>query len=315
MNPIVPILIPYLELTALSLLFSLISVVGLRLLSERAYGKRTLMLGTPILGSFLGVVSVSSLCFIHWLSLGQPILDMCHGVCIQAPPLSVHFICTSFVTIALASFSLAISSGLLSYYFGDKLATHLLHAKPLDEETAEEIHEMVRSLSRQAEVRPPQLYYVEGSTPRVFTAGRRSSAVIVMSVGLLETLSKKELEASLAHEISHVKNRDCLIKTLVSSLKLSSPFIFPFYFVEPAIHREREFLADEGSVNLTGKVSPLISALIKIGETRDFKSNRVFLQGFFLSFLTRSHRYGGIFDKHPPLEERLHRLIQLKTYA
>lgn len=263
----------------------------------------------------MGVVLVSSICFIHWLSLGQPILSLCHGVCIQAPPLSVHLICTSFVTLALASFSLAISSGFISYYFGDKLATRLLHAKPLDKETAGEIHEMVRSLSRQAEVCPPHLYFVEGSTPRIFTAGRRSSAVIVMSVGLLETLSKKELEASLAHEISHVKNRDCLIKTLVSSLKLSSPFIFPFYFVEPAIYREREFLADESGVNLTGEVSPLISALIKIGEACNFKSKRVFLQGFMLNFFTRSHGYGGIFDKHPPLEERLKRLIQLNTRA
>ncbi len=98
----------------------------------------------------------------------------------------------------------------------------------------------------------------------------------------------------------------------MTSLKFAAPFVFSSYLIEPAICREREFLADEGSVTLTSEPSALISALIKISEAYDVVAKGGFFCGFAMSFFHCSPARGGIFSKHPPLEERLNRLLKLE---
>jgi len=308
-NSILILIMPYLYATLLSLIMSAAVIIGLKLVRKQAYKIRTMMLVAPLLGSVTIMVWVSSLCFIHRLS------NIYHLVCGQISLESVRFICTSLVTLAFASFGLAVSSGMITYYSGDKIAIHLFHAKPLNQSEVKEIYETINSLSRKAGVRPPKLYLIERSTPIILTVGRRNSPTIMVSVGLLESLSSKELAASLAHEISHIKNNDGLIRTLASSLKFATPFNLLGYLIEPAIYREREFLADEASVALTNEPSELISALIKISEAFAVKTKGVFFYGLAMGFFLESPLRGGLFNKHPPLEERLNRLLQLKNLA
>jgi len=309
-NSITILLMPYFYATLLSLIISALVIVCLKLVHERAYKIRTMMLVAPLLGSVAIMAWFSSLCFIHWLSMNHP--DPYHAVCNQVSPESIRFICTSLVSLAFASFGFTVSSGMINYYLGDRIAIHLFHAKPFDQSEAKEIHETLNRLSRKAGVKPPKLYLIERSTPITFAVGRRNAPTIMVSVGLLETLSSKELEASLAHEISHIKRNDGLIRTLASSLKFATPFNLFSYLIEPAIYREREFLADEGSVTLTDEPSALISALIKISEACDVKPNESFFSKLAVGFFLKSPVGGGIFSKHPSLEERLNRLLQLK---
>lgn len=308
-NSILILIMPYFYATLLSLIISTMVIVCLKLVRKRAYKTRTMMLVAPLLGSVAIMVLVSSLCFIHWLSMNYP--DPYHAVCNQVSPESTRFICTSLVSLAFASFGFAVSSGMINYYVGDKIAIHLFHAKPFDQSEAKEIHEILNRLSRKAGVKPPKLYLIERSTPIIFAVGRRNVPTLMVSVGLFETFSSKELEASLAHEISHIKRNDGLIRTLVSSLKFATPFNFLSYLIEPAIYREREFLADEGSVALTNRPSALVSALIKISEACDVEPKESFFSRLAMGLFLRSPVRGGIFSKHPSLEERLNRILQL----
>jgi len=309
-NSTLILITPYLYATLLSLIMSAVVVVSLKLVHKQAYKMRTVMLVVPLLGSVAIMIWVSSLCFVHWFSMN--FLNPYHAVCNQISPESVRFICTSLVTLAFASFGSAVSLGMINYYLGDKIAIHLFHAKPFSQNEAKELHETLNCLSRKAGMKPPKLYLIERSTPIIFAVGKRNAPTIIFSLGLLETLSSKELKASLAHEISHIKNNDGLIRTLASSLKLATPLNLLGYLIAPAIYREREFLADEGSVTLTNEPSALISALIKISEACDVELKGGFSYRLAMGFFLEGPARGRIFSKHPPLEERLNRLVQLE---
>jgi heat shock protein HtpX len=311
-DPSLALLMPYLYATFLSLVMCLIVIGALRIVNKRAYGKRTLMLGVPMLGSVASIGSVSASCLVHWLSLDNPNLSAFHAVCSQAPAGSIGLVCTVSVIIAVASFGFASSLGILNHYLGGSIAIRLLKAKPLAMSEAREAFKTVHRLSACGGINAPRLFFVEGSTPNILTVGKKGRSVIIVSVGLLETLSSRELEAVLAHEISHIRNNDNLLKTLVSSLKFYSPFIFPTYLLEPAVYREREFLADESGVALTGNPSALISALLKIGEALSFKPKHSSFSNVAMGFCFAIPRKRGVFDNHPPLEERLSRLMQLE---
>ena len=309
-DAILILMTPYLYATLLSLIMSAVVIFSLKLVNKQAYRTRTIMLVTPLVGSFTIMAWVSSFCFIHWLSTNYPTLS--HTVCSYISPGSLRFICTSLVTLAFTSFSFAVSLSMINYYLGDKIAMHLFRAKPFSKSQAKETYETLNRLSRKAGVKTPKLCFIERSSPIIFTVGRRNTPTVILSVGLLETLSPEELEASLAHEISHIKNNDGLIRTLASCLKFAAPFNFVSYLIEPAIYREREFLADEASVTLTKKPSALISALIKISEAFAVKTKGGYFYSLAMGFFLESPLRGGLFNKHPPLEERLNRLLQLK---
>lgn len=311
-DPSLALLEPYLYATFVSLAMCLIAIGALRIVNRRAYGKRTLMLGVPMLGSVATIGFVSVSCFVHWLSPENLNLSVFHAVCTHTLPGSIGFVCTLFVIVAAAFFGFASSLGILNHYFGGSIAIRLLKAKPLVPTDAKEVFETVHRLSVRGGVNAPRLFLVEGSTPNILTVGRKGRSAIIMSVGLLETLTSGELESVLAHEISHIMNNDNLLKTVISSLKFYSPFIFPTYLLEPAVYREREFLADESSVALTGKSSTLISALLKIGEALSFKPKHNSLRRFAMGFCFAIPGKNRVFSKHPPLEERISRLMQLE---
>jgi len=211
------------------------------------------------------------------------------------------------------SFSFALLCGIVNYYLGEKIAAKLYHIKPLSENSAENLYEILKRLAQKARIKIPKVGLIECSTPFIFSIGRQEKATIVLSVGLLETLSDSELKAALAHEIAHIKNKDCLIKSLASSLKFAVPFNILGYLIEPAIYRDREFLADEESVRITNKPEALISALIKLYESFLISQKTMFFTGSLMGLFTECSGRQNLFSKHPPITERLKRLFELKN--
>jgi len=128
--------------------------------------------------------------------------------------------------------------------------------------------------------------------------------VVVVSTGLLGSLDRDEAEAVVAHEMMHIKNHDSRFKVFST---VASRFLFwdPFSkFFDPAVHREREYLADEMGGRTTGKPGALASALLKIHETGTAAPTG-------LAGLSVLGPEGGIFSRFPPLKERINRLILL----
>jgi len=308
-------LVSFLSRYLYAILFSAIvsssTLVGIKLVSKRVYKKRTIILISSLFGSFLIALFISSVCFAHWFTISYG--ELYHVACNDVSFSYIRAICTIWVTLMSAAFSFAFLCGTVNYYFGERIATWLYHIKPLSESRAENLYKILNSLAQKAYIKVPKIGLIECSTPLIFSIGRQKKSTIVLSVGLLETLSSNEIEASFAHEVSHIKNNDCLIKSLASSLKFAVPFNFLGYLIEPAICRDREFLADEESVKMTKKPEALISTLIKLYESfAIIPNNRIFAGLSIRPFALESGKW-SIFSRHPPITERLKRLLELEN--
>jgi len=153
------------------------------------------------------------------------------------------------------------------------------------------------------DVAPVALRVREDAKPLAMAvSGRRH--VVIVSTGLLSSLDRDEVEAVVTHELMHIKNHDSRFKvfsTVMSRVLFFDPFS---KFFDPAVHREREFLADEMAGRTTGKPGSLASALLKIHETAYGGPKS-------LAGLSIVGRDGGIFSRFPPVKERITRLIVL----
>jgi heat shock protein HtpX len=200
----------------------------------------------------------------------------------------------------------SVGMALLSYWFSDKMVLALMKAEPIDKAHASGLYEMVENLARKANLPLPKIYIVQEAAPNAFATGRNPKhAVVAVTTGILQKLNKEELEGVLAHELSHVANRDMLVSTvaviLVGFISIASDFFLrsmmfggmrrrddnnggghPIIFVigmalailapiagmlmRLAISRNREFLADASGAFLTKKPENLANALIKISS-------------------------------------------------
>jgi heat shock protein HtpX len=165
-----------------------------------------------------------------------------------------------------------------------------------------EVQNMVKRLSDVAGIVPPEALIVDSGVPSAFTirADRRYS--LAVSVGLLESLDSAEVEACIAHEIAHLKNRDFRVRSIATLAKLALFARPPSYFLEPAIYRAREFLADETAARMIGGPRALISALSKLSE-----STTIALVSASVTTcnLTGTGRLREFFGKHPSLKSRI----------
>lgn len=198
---------------------------------------------------------------------------------------------------------LAVAS-LLSYLVWRFAAGHVLRRLNPRALHADEawIQEYVRLLADLEGISAPPVLVVERGEPVAMAVSGKESAILV-STGLLGLLDKDELETAIAHELMHLKHHDAEFKvfsTVFSRILFFDPFS---KFFDPAVHREREYLADEMSGRSTGKPAALASALLKIAK-RDLAPKAV----WGLSIYGGSR---GIFSRHPPLQERVHRLLLL----
>jgi len=238
------------------------------------------------------------------------------------------------------------------YYFSDKLVLLSLGARIVDEREAPELHSMVAKLARTAGIPKPRVAIIPSPVPNALATGRsKKSSVVAVTEGLLSTLNRDELEAVLAHEISHIKNRDVLVLTIASFISMLAWFVmrsaffygmfggrdsregngaalvilwiasaivwFLSFLLIRALSRIREFAADRGSAIITRSPEALISALLKIsGKMRYVPEEEIKrvegANAFFIVPALSGESILSLFATHPPVEKRIERLRKLQ---
>lgn len=236
----------------------------------------------------------------------------------------------------------------LQYYFSDKLVLWSTKTRIVEEDEYPELHRMVESLAARAGLPKPKIGIMVSPVPNAFATGRSpKNAVVAVTDSIMRTLNREELEAVLAHEISHVKNRDMLTLTMASFISMLAflimrNWIFISLFnnrdnnmgalilvyvvsivvwlvstlLTRALSRYREFAADRGSAVLTGNPQALISALTKISGRMDYipaekKQEVEGANAFFIIPALSGNTLMELFSTHPPLEKRVAALQEL----
>jgi len=252
------------------------------------------------------------------------------------------------VTIAIVAGGLM----LLQLFTADKLAMASMGVKEVSPAEEPELHGMIERLCVQADLPKPRVCVMETSMPNAFAMGRsQKSATVCATRGIMELLSPAELEGVMAHELTHVVNRDVMVMTLASFFATVAAFImqFGFFFgggfggedeedgggigyvilasvvvyavsflLLRTLSRYREFAADRGSAVLTGRPSALASALLKISGTiervpsQDLRQAEA-MSAFFIIPARTKQSLMNIFADHPPLEKRLAALERLES--
>ena len=242
---------------------------------------------------------------------------------------------------------------LLSYWFSDKIALMAHRAQPVTREQLPEVYAIVERLTRKAGMPMPRIYVIPSETPNAFATGRNPShAAVAVTQGILRILNARQLEGVLAHELSHVRNRDVLIATmaaaiagLVSSLghfiqwgailggfggregeERGNPFaalawaiLAPIValVVQLAVSRSREYGADASGAALVGDPEPLAEALLALEKGNEVLPYQYGGPATAHLFIVNPFRGAGssflkLFSTHPPVEERVRRLREMK---
>jgi heat shock protein HtpX len=234
-------------------------------------------------------------------------------------------------------------------FLSDKLALASMHAKEVSPQDAPGLHAMIERLCIQADLPKPKIAVADTDVPNAFAIGRsQKSATVCCTTGIMRTLSPGELEGVMAHELTHVKNRDVLIMTVasffasVASMIMQFAFFFgggddedgglPFivillssalvyvisFFLMMALSRYREFAADRGAALTTGRPSALASALMTISgamqqvPAQDLREAER-MNAFFIVPASVKNSVMTLFATHPPMEKRIERLQQLEA--
>jgi heat shock protein HtpX len=239
---------------------------------------------------------------------------------------------------------------LVQLFASDKLALASLGVKEVSPAQEPELHGMIERLCVQADLPKPRVCVMETSMPNAFAMGRsQKKATVCATRGILELLSPAELEGVIAHELTHVINRDVMVMTLASFFATLASIIAQFalffgggygnqeeerdimvvvlvsvvvyaisFLLLRALSRYREFAADRGSAVLTGRPSALASALLKISGTMERVPSQDLrraegMSAFFILPARTKKSLMNIFADHPPLEQRLAALERLES--
>ena len=241
-----------------------------------------------------------------------------------------------------------ISSG-ASYFWGDKIVLALNQAKPATKKDFFNFYTSVENLSLANQTPVPKIYVIDSPSPNAFATGRDPQhAVVCATTGLLEKLDRSELEAVVAHELSHIKNYDILLMTVVSILigtlsiliNITSRsnifrknndrdnqlsviltligFILLIFapliaqLIQLAISRRREYFADASAVKLTRQPQSLINALKKISnDDSKLETASTATASLYISNPFKGNKIASLFSTHPPIEERIKALQKM----
>ncbi len=250
---------------------------------------------------------------------------------------------------ATLAFGVALVINMVSYWFSDRIVLAMYKAQEVSESEAPELYSIVATLAQRASLPMPRVYIIESDSPNAFATGRNPEhAVVAVTTAILRVLNKEELEGVLAHELTHVKNRDILISTvaaalagaitmlaswarwslffggrgddeegggnIVSVIIFSMVAAFAAMLIQLAISRSREYMADAGGAHLAGNPMFLANALRRL----DTAVARSPMPGANPStahmFIVNPFAAKGIvslFSTHPPMEERIRRLEEM----
>jgi heat shock protein HtpX len=247
---------------------------------------------------------------------------------------------------------LVVAGGLLALQFftSDKLALRAMGAHEVSPAEAPELHAMIERLCIQADVPKPKVNVVDTEMPNAFAMGRSQEAASVsVTTGIMRLLSPSELEGVVAHELTHIANRDVAIMTLASFFASLASLIVQFgfffggsasddddgpgvlaiiavslvvyivsFFLIQALSRYREYAADRGAAVITGRPSALSSALMKISGNMaripqgDLRAHAE-LNAFYIFPASTKQSLFGLFATHPPIEKRIAALSRLEA--
>jgi heat shock protein HtpX len=247
----------------------------------------------------------------------------------------------------LIALVLALAMNFVSYWFSDKMVLAMYRAQPVDEAAAPELYSMVRNLATRAGIPMPRVYIIPTETPNAFATGRNPEhAAIAVTEGIMRILGREELEGVIAHELSHVKNRDTLIMTIAATLAGAITYLahmaqfaaifggrrgadeeghggvafgalflailapFAAMLVQLAISRAREFHADATGAQIAGRPWGLASALEKLDQASKvipMQASPATAHLFIVNPLSGG-MLRSLFSTHPSTEERVARL-------
>jgi heat shock protein HtpX len=249
------------------------------------------------------------------------------------------------------AFFFAMVMNLGSYWFSDKIVLRMYNAQAVSEHEAPELYATVKNLALKAAMPMPRVYIIPGDTPNAFATGRNEQhAVVAVTEGILRILGRDELEGVIAHELSHIKNRDILIGSIAATLAgaivmLANMAQFAAMFgggsrdddegggsnivslilmailapiaatlIQMAISRSREYLADAGGAKISGKPYGLAGALDKLSRASQaipMEANPSTAHMFIVNPLS-GRSLMNLFSTHPPIEERIARLQSMR---
>ena len=169
--------------------------------------------------------------------------------------------------------------------------------------------QIVKRLAKHAGIECPDLRLVDSGAPSAFTVRSKGKYTIAVSIGLLESFDITEIEACIAHEISHIKNRDFALRSLVTIARIALFTRVLSYFVETAFYRTRELLADRTAAILMGGPGPLISALTKLRQAEYVGENPT---GTAVCCFDGKMGRFELLSKHPNLSNRIRLLIEME---
>lgn len=249
----------------------------------------------------------------------------------------------------LIAFFLSMALNFFAYFYSDKMVLAMYKAQPLDKEKFAHIHEMVKKLCLQARIPMPKLWYIPTPMANAFATGRNpANASVAVTQGILDILDEHELRGVLAHEISHVKNRDILIGTIAATFATAigymadmirwsfifgrssskdddrsngfavviASIIIPFaaMLMQFALSRSREYQADQTGAHTCRDPLALASALEKLHSSAKMQnvhpesSAQTSTASLFIVFPFSTNGIINLFSTHPPMEKRVERL-------
>jgi heat shock protein HtpX len=242
--------------------------------------------------------------------------------------------------------SLAMNFG--SYWFSDKIVLKMYRAQEVTREQYPQLYDSVENLATQAGLPVPKVYIMDNPTPNAFATGRNPEhSAVAVTTGIMKLLNKEELDGVIAHELTHVKNRDILVGTIAATLVGTITFIarmagwaamfsggrnerdrenvfsdlalmiiapIAALLIQMAISRSREYMADEGSAQISGKPLALASALNKLergNELVPMTNAGTSSAHMFVVNPLSGKSLMKLFSTHPPIEERIERLQEI----
>jgi heat shock protein HtpX len=258
-----------------------------------------------------------------------------------------------FAAGASGVFILIIAGGLFlaQYFASEKLALRAMGAREVSPQEAPELHAMIERLCVQADLPKPRVAVAENAMPNAFAMGRsQKHSTVCVTTGIMELLSPAELEGVLAHELTHIANRDVAIMTMASFFASIASMVVQFgfffgggyggdddegggilplilisllvyvvsFFLMQALSRYREFAADRGAAIITGRPSALSSALMKISgkmqriPQQDLRAHSE-LNAFYIFPAGAKSSLFNLFSTHPPMEKRIEALSRLEA--
>ena len=245
---------------------------------------------------------------------------------------------------------------LAQWYFSDKIVLWSSGAKLVTRDQFPELHDLVERIVARNNLPKPKIAVINTRMPNAFATGKGpKSSIVAVTTGLMNTLETEELEGVIAHELTHIRNRDALVITLASLFSTVAWYLMQFGFygglygggmgygrrdnttgsmiiviavamltwvisflIIRAISRYREYAADRGSAQMTGKPIKLANALMKISgtikniPTRDLRQQEG-LNAFFIVPALSGSTIGNLFSTHPPIQKRVEKLMEMEA--